>query len=306
MKILVLGAGGVGGYFGARLAQSGANVTFLVRPKRAENLNTHGMRVQSPHGAFTLQPQLVRAGEPLTGFHIVILTCKAFDLDSAMDAIEPAMAAGAAVLPLLNGIAHLAKLDARFGRGNVLGGTCHIAATLSAEGVIRQLHDVHRIMYGERDLSITPRIQALDAALQASGVEAKLSADIELEMWEKVAFLSTLAGMTCMMRGSVGEIASTPDGTSLLLRYLTDCCAVAAANGHSPRAQFTERMQKVLNDTTSSLTASMLRDLQGGGAVEADHIVGFMLKKAREAGIDDTLLAMAYTHLKVYEGQRTG
>lgn len=306
MKILVLGAGGVGGYFGARLAQSGTDVAFLVRPRRADNLMTHGMRVESPHGTFSLQPRLVQAGDSLTGFDIVLLTCKAYDLESAMDAIEPAVVAGAAVLPLLNGIAHLDRLDTRFGRDKVLGGTCHIAATLSPEGVIRQLHDVHRIMYGERDLSITSRIQALDAALQASGVEATLSADIELEMWEKVAFLCTLAGMTCIMRGSIGEVASTRDGVSLLQRYLTDCFAVAAAHGHAPRDQFKERMLKVLNDRTSSLTASMLRDLRGGSAVEADHIVGFMLDKAREAGIDDTLLAMAYTHLKVYESQRSG
>lgn len=306
MKILVLGAGGVGGYFGAKLAQSGADVTFLVRSKRAANLTAHGLRVDSPHGSFTLQPQLRQAGDSLAGFDIVILTCKAYDLDSAMDAIDPAMKAGAAVLPLLNGIAHLDALDARFGRSNVLGGTCHIAATLSDQGVVRQLHDVHRIMYGERDKAITPRIQALDAALQASGVEAKLSADIELEMWEKVAFLSTLAGMTCLMRGSVGAIASTPDGGSLLVKYLSTCCAVATANGHVPRPQFIERMQKALVDKTSSLTASMLRDLQAGGPVEADHIVGFMLQEARLAGIDDTLLAMAFTHLKVYEGQRAG
>lgn len=301
MKLLVLGAGGVGGYYGARLAQAGADVTFLVRQRRAADLNKHGLRVESPHGNFTLQPQLKLAGESLDGFDVVILTCKAYDLDSALDAIAPAMGRGCAVLPLLNGIAHLDRLDARFGRDNVLGGTCHIAATLTPDGVVKQLQEVHRIMYGERDRSITPRIEALDAAFRRAPVEAKLSPDIELEMWEKVAFLSTLAGMTCLMRGSVGAIASTPDGTALLTRYLGACCAVAEANGHKPRAQFVERMGNALTDTSSSLTASMLRDLQSGGPVEADHIVGFMLRKAREAGIEDTLLAMAYSHLKVYE-----
>lgn len=304
MKILILGAGGVGGYFGARLAQSGSNVTFLVRPRRAEQLSREGLRVESPHGNFTIQPQLRQAGEPLDDFDIVILTCKAYDLGSAIASIAPAMGHGCAVLPLLNGIAHLEVLDARFGRENVLGGTCHIAATLTKDGIVKQLLDVHRIMYGERDKSVTPRIEALDAAFRATPVEAKLSPDIELEMWEKVAFLSTLAGMTCLMRGSVGAIASTPDGAALLTRYFTACCAVAEANGHKPRAQFVERMGKALSDTTSTLTASMLRDLQGGGAVEADHIVGYMLGKALDAGIEDTLLAAAYTHLKVYEGRR--
>lgn len=301
MKILVLGAGGVGGYFGARLAQAGSDVAFLVRPQRAANLSAHGLRVQSPHGDFTLQPQLRQAGKSLEGFDLVILTCKAYDLDSAMESIAPAMGKGCAVLPLLNGIAHLDRLDARFGRDNVLGGTCHIAATLTADGVVKQLHDVHRIMYGERDRRVTSRIEALDAAFRQTPVEAKLSPDIELEMWEKVAFLSTLAGMTCLLRGSVGAIASTPDGSALLTRYFATCCAVAEANGHKPRTQFVERMSKTLTDPSSTLTASMLRDLLGGGRVEADHIVGYMLGKARAAGIEDTLLAMAYTHLKVYE-----
>lgn len=304
MKFLVLGAGGVGGYYGARLAQAGNDVTFLVRERRAAQLADQGLRVESPHGDFTIQPKLKRAGESLQDFDIVILTCKAYDLNSAMDSIAPAMGRGCAVLPLLNGIAHLDRLDARFGRDNVLGGTCHIAATLTADGVVRQLQEVHRIMYGERDRRITPRIEALDAAFRKTPVEAKLSPDIELEMWEKVAFLSTLAGMTCLMRGSVGAIASTPDGGALLTRYLAACCAAAEANGHKPRPQFAERMTKALTDSSSTLTASMLRDLMGGGPVEADHIVGFMLDKARAAGVEDTLLAMAYTHLKVYEASK--
>lgn len=304
MKILVLGAGGVGGYFGARLAQAGCEVSFLVRSRRAEWIRSNGLQVASPHGDFTVQPRLLQAGDDLSGHDLVMLTCKAYDLDSALEAIAPAMSGQTALLPLLNGIAHLEKLDARFGRENILGGTCHIAATLGSDGVVRQLHDVHRIMYGERDRSLSPRIQALDAAFRKTPVEAKLSDDIELEMWEKVAFLCTLAGMTCLMRASVGAIASTPDGAALSVRYLENCCQVAAASGHAPRPEFLARMRKVLTDPAATLTASMLRDLQGGGPVEADHIVGFMLAQARAAGIDDTLLATAYTHLKVYEASR--
>lgn len=304
MKILVLGAGGVGGYFGARLAGAGCEVSFLVRPRRAEWIQRHGLQVASPHGDFTVHPRLLQEGDDLTGHDLVMLTCKAYDLDSALEAITPAMAGSTAILPLLNGMSHLEKLDARFGRDRVLGGTCHIAATLGTDGVVRQLHDVHRIMYGERDRSLSPRIQALDAAFRKTPVEARLSDDIELEMWEKVAFLSTLAGMTCLMRGSVGAIASTPNGAALSLKYLDTCCKVAEANGHAPRQEFRARMQKVLSDPTASLTASMLRDLQGGNRVESDHIVGFMLDKARSAGIDDTLLAIAHTHLKVYEAAR--
>ena len=168
---------------------------------------------------------------------------------------------------------------------------------------MKHLNDLHRIMYGELDNRQSERIVAIDAALLKSGVEAKLSPDILLEMWEKIAFLSTLAGMTCLMRGSVGRIASTPDGAALMQRYYAVCREVAARSGHTPRPHVVERMGGVLADSNSPLTASMLRDLESGGPVEADHIVGFMLGKAREFGLDDTLLAAAYTHLKVYESR---
>lgn len=303
MKFLVLGAGGVGGYFGGRLAASGADVTFLVRERRQASLVANGLVIESPLGNVTLPVKTVTAQTLRPGYEAVLLTCKAYDLDASMDAIALAVAGGCAVLPMLNGIAHLDRLKRRFGAGAVLGGSCHIAATLTHDGVVKHLNELHRIMYGELDNAQSARILAIDAALRASGVDAKLSPDIQLEMWEKVAFLSTLAGMTCLMRGSVGQIASTPDGAALMQRYYAVCREIATLSGHAPRPQVVERMGGVLADPASTLTASMLRDLESGGPVEADHIVGFMLAKAREFGLDDTLLAAAYTHLKVYEGR---
>jgi 2-dehydropantoate 2-reductase len=303
MKFLILGAGGVGGYFGGRLAASGADVTFVVRPKRQEQVRSKGLIIESPLGDLNVAANSVTADALKPGYDVVLLTCKAYDLDASMDAIAPAMDGKCAVLPLLNGMAHLDRLKQRFGAANVLGGSCHIAATLTKDGVVKHLNDLARIMYGELDNAQSDRIIAIDAALQKSGVEAKLSPNILLEMWEKIAFLSTLAGMTCLMRGSVGRIAATPDGAALMKRYFGVCCEVATKNGHAPRPQVVERMTGVLTDANSTLTASMLRDLDGGGPVEADHIVGYMLGKARELGLDDTLLAAAYTHLKVYEGK---
>jgi 2-dehydropantoate 2-reductase len=303
MKFLILGAGGVGGYFGGRLAASGADVTFVVRPKRQEQLQTRGLVIESPLGDLNVPVKAVTAQELKPGYDIVLLTCKAYDLDASMDAIALAMTEHCAVLPLLNGMAHLDRLKQRFGPANILGGSCHIAATLTRDGVVKHLNDLHRIMYGELDNQQSERILALDAALQKSGVEAKLSPDILLDMWEKIAFLSTLASMTCLMRGTVGRIASTPDGSALMQRYFAVCREIAAKSGHPPRAQVVERMTGVVTDPNSPLTASMLRDLESGGPVEADHIVGYMLAKAREFGLDDTLLAAAYTHLKVYEGR---
>ena len=308
MKFLILGAGGIGGYFGGRLAACGADVTFLVREARAQQLKRDGLVIESalnqPPGTLKLPVKYVLAGDLKPGYDCVILTCKAYDLDAAMDAIAPAMDNNCAVLPLLNGIEHLERLDARFGAGRVLGGTCHLAITLSPDGVIRHLNEFDRIMVGERDMTLTPRIQAISAALEKSGVETKLSEDIELEMWEKIAFLSTLAGMTSLMRASIGEISATPDGAALVRRYYQACIEIATQCGHAPRPHVVQRMSDVLTERGSKLTASMLRDLESGGRVEADHIVGFMLGKARQMQVDDSLLSVAYTHLKAYENRR--
>lgn len=304
MKILVLGAGGTGGYFGGRLHQGGADVTFLVREKRAQHLARHGLRIESPKGDATLKVKTVLAQDVKAEHDIVILSCKAYDLASSIEAIAPAMNAASCVVPLLNGISHIDTLDAAFGKARVLGGVCQIAATLTKDGVVKSMADVQSITWGAREPSQQVAADALGKSFANTSVDWKVSQNIMLDMWEKIAFLSTLAGMTCLMRASVGEILATADGRALMQRHLDSCVAIATRSGFAPRAPVLERYAKVMNSTGSPLTASMLRDLESGGAVEADHVVGFMLGKAREFGIDDAMLSVAYTHLKAYENRR--
>jgi 2-dehydropantoate 2-reductase len=304
MKILVLGAGGTGGYFGGRLLQGGADVTFLVREKRAQQLATNGLIIESPKDKVTLHPQTVLAANVKPEYDVVILSCKAYDLDSSIAAITPAMGPQSVVVPLLNGISHMDKLDAAFGTARVMGGSCQIAATLTKDGVVKSMADAHSIVWGARDPVQTGLAQKLADAFAKTVVDWKVSDNIMLDMWEKVSFLSTLAGMTCLMRGTVGDIVAAPDGRVLMQRYMESCVAIAAAEGYAPRPQIMERFQKIMHSTGSTLTASMLRDLESGGPIEADHIVGFMLGKAREHGIDDSMLCVAYTHLKAYEARR--
>ena len=306
MKILVLGAGGTGGYFGGRLHQGGADVTFLVREKRAQQIARHGLQIESPKDSVTLQVKTVLATDVSADYDIVLLSCKAYDLQSSIEAIRPAMHAGTCVVPLLNGISHIDTLDVAFGKSRVMGGTCQIAATLTKDGVVKSLIDAHAINWGAREPSQQALAAALGEAFSKTIVDWKVSDNTMQDMWEKVAFLSTLAGMTCLMRASVGEILATADGRALMKRHLDSCVAVAAKSGYPPRAAILERYEKVMNSTGSPLTASMLRDLEGGGPVEADHVVGFMLGKAREFGIDDTMLSVAYTHLRAYENRRAG
>ncbi|MEP7157235.1 MAG: 2-dehydropantoate 2-reductase [Betaproteobacteria bacterium] len=304
MKILVLGAGGTGGYFGGRLHQGGADVTFLVREKRAAQIAAQGLIIESVKDKVTLQVKTVQAAGVKPEYDIVILSCKAYDLDSSIEAITPAMGANTAIVPLLNGIAHIDKLDSVFGQNRVMGGACQIAATLTKDGVVKSLIDAHSMIWGARDPAHAALAIALGDAFAKTVVDWKVSDNIMLDMWEKVAFLSTLAGMTCMMRGSVGDILASPDGQSMMQRHLDSCVAIAVKEGFAPRDSVLERYQKVVNATGSPLTASMLRDLESGGPVEADHIVGYMLAKAREHGVDDSMLTVTYSHLKAYEARR--
>ncbi len=304
MKILILGAGGTGGYFGGRLHQGGADVTFLVREARAQQIATNGLMIESPKDKVTLQVKTVLAKDVKPEYDIVILSCKAYDLASSIAAITPAMGPGTCVVPLLNGMSHLATLDAAFGKQRVMGGACYIAATLTREGVIKSMHDLHGMVWGARDPAQVQLAQALGQAFVNTVVDANVSDNIMQDMWEKVTFLSTLAGMTCLMRGTVGDILSTPDGDKLVSRYLEANVAIATREGYPPRPANTERYRTSLTQKGSPLTASMLRDLENGGAVEADQIVGYMLGKAREHGIDDVMLTVAYTHLKTYEVRR--
>ncbi len=324
MKILVLGAGSTGGYFGGRLAEAGADVTFLVRERRAQQLAQRDLQIESPAGNITLPVKTVLAANLKPEFDIIILACKAYDLESSIAAIKPAMGAdtkpamgasidtrtGTVIVPLLNGIAHLDSLDAAFGSARVMGGTCQIAATLTPDGVVKSMADTHSITWGVREGLHKPQQQkiaeALGVAFANTTVAWKISDHIMLDMWEKIAFLSTLAAMTCMMRANVGEILATPDGKNIMTRYVQISMAIAAAEGYPPRADVVERFEKILDSQHSTLTASMLRDLENGHEVEADHIVGYMLNKAREHHIDDYLIAMAFTHLKAYQQRRLG
>ncbi len=305
MKILVLGAGATGGYFGGRLAQAGADVTFLVRERRAAQLAKDGLVVKSPHGDFTLRVQYVTQAKP--EYDLVMLTPKAYDLDAALESIRPALRPATHVLPLLNGLAHLDRLDAELGAARVVGGTCHIAGTMTPEGEIRQLTQLQRIAYGLRSgtgADARAKLEALHAAYRRASIDAVLADDIMLELWEKYVLLATLAAMTCLMRASVGDIMATGEGEALMEETFVACVGTAAAAGHPPREKALAGARKFLFERGSTFTASMLRDVEAGLRTEVDHIVGDMLKRVRAAGVDPGPLRAAYAHLQAYQARR--
>lgn len=308
LKILVLGAGGTGGYFGGRLHQAGADVTFLVRERRSARIAQHGLQIEAPSGNTVLAVKTAVAadfeGSIKPVFDVIIIACKAYDLDAGIAAITPVMAERTIVVPLLNGITHLDSLDRAFGKARVMGGSCQISATLTKEGIVKAMGPTHAIVWGAREPGQQATALALGASFANTIVDWRVSENIMLEMWEKVAFLSTLAGITCLMRATVGEVLATPGG-KLLMRQYSDCAIeIARREGYPPRDAVLVRFDSVLNSSGSTLTASMLRDLEAGNDVEADHIVGYMLSKAREHGLDDTIISVAYTHLKAYQNHR--
>jgi 2-dehydropantoate 2-reductase len=308
MRVLVVGAGAVGGYFGGRLAQAGRDVTFLVRPRRAAELAGAGLTIRSPKGDVTLRaPATVLAADIAQTFDLVLLSCKAYDLESAAASFTPAVGADTMILPLLNGMKHLDFLDARFGRAKVLGGLCAIAATLDAERAVVHLNNFHSLAFGERDGAMTERIRAVGEVMIGAGYDARASESIVHDMWEKWVLLATLAGATCLMRASVGDIVASPGGRDLVLALFDECGAFAEAAGYAPRAAFLERTRALLTEPGSSFTASMLRDIEGNGPIEADHVLGDLLRRrhaARTHAGGPSVLEIAYAHLKAYEARR--
>ena len=305
MRVLVVGAGAIGGYFGGRLLQAGRDVTFLVRPKRASELASAGLVIRSASGDVTLKdPPTVQADKLSDKFDVVLLSCKAFDLDDAIKSFAPAIGPNTSIIPLLNGMSHLDALDQKFGRERVLGGLCAIAATLNDAREVVQLAPMQSLNFGERDGKMSDRIRAIAEIFNSGNFGATASEHIMQDMWEKWVFLASLAAATCLMRTSVGNIMASPGGKDFLLGMLDECSAVAAAEGHAPAGPFFQRTRGLLTTEGSPMTASMFRDIKAGQPVEADHVIGDLVARADAAKIPVPKLRTAYTHLKAYEKQR--
>jgi len=304
MRVLVVGAGAIGGYFGGRMLQSRRDITFLVRPRRAGELASAGLVIESPNGDVTLKnPPVVQADAIKDKFDVVLLSCKAYDLDDAVRSFAPAVGPQTSIVPLLNGMLHLDVLDKKFGRERVLGGLCAIAVTLNEKREVVQLQPMQSLGFGERDGRMSDRVRAIGEAFSAVD-GAKPSENVMQDMWEKWVFLASIAAATSLMRAPVGMIVAAPGGKDFMLGILDESRAVATAEGFPPRAAALERAAGMLTAEGSPLTASMFRDIRAGQPVEADHVVGDLIARGDAAKVPVPRLRVAYTHLKAYEKQR--
>jgi 2-dehydropantoate 2-reductase len=304
MRFLVVGAGALGGYFGGRLLEAGRDVTFLLRPRRAAQLAAGGLVVHSPAGDLHLPaPPAVLAGGIQAPFDVVIVGCKAYDLDETIESFAPAVGPDTAILPLLNGLQHIDRLSERFGAERVLGGLCLISAVLDEAGAVRHLNDLHTLVFGELDGTRSARVDAIAAAFASAKFDGRASNTIVQALWEKWVFIASLAGITTLMRGSVGDIVSA-GAQDLALALFEECSRIAAHNGHAPSAGAVERGRAMVTAAGSPLTASMFKDVERGARTEADHILGDLLARGGPSFEGTPLLRTAYAHLKTYEARR--
>jgi 2-dehydropantoate 2-reductase len=311
LKILVVGAGGVGGYFGGRLAESGADVMFLVRNGRAKQLAERGLVIKSPLGDASFPVRTLTAADPGQDFDLIVITCKSYDLPSAIEAATPHMEAGAGLaMPLLNGMAHIDVLRDRFGQDRVLGGLCGIFATLSPAGEVVQMAGLPpRLSFGrfkdqvERKVLEAPA-KEIERLFGAANFTSKRVEPIEQGLWDKWVVLAAMAAGTCLMRGSVGSIVAGDDGAAIMEELVAETASVARAAGYAPSDQHLTASRGILTAAGSDATASMLRDIKRGGATEGEHIVGDLLHRAQGFGLATPLLRIANAHLQTYEAER--
>ncbi|MFC9699206.1 ketopantoate reductase family protein [Streptomyces sp. NPDC056943] len=301
MKILVVGAGATGGYFGALLARSGQDVTFLVRPARAAALRERGLRVVGRDEEWVLTPRLVTADELTGPYDLVLLSVKSTGLDRAVEDIAPAVGPDTAVVPLLNGLAHIDVLNARFGASAVLGGVAKVVTTLDDSGDIRRLAPLAHLAFGEQDGTVSARVERIRAVFDASGIDAPVPDRVLTAMWHKWVFITTFGAVTSLMRGTVGDVYDTPGGPALGPAVLDEAAAVAAAAGHPvPEAERAATLA-VVSASGSPMVPSLYRDLTAGHPTEVEHLFGDLTDRARALGVATPLLDLATLHLRVHQ-----
>ena len=298
MKILILGAGGVGGYFGAKLLRAGADVTFVLRDKRRQLIQEHGLSIETPKESFTVFPACVTSAELAADYDLIILAPKSYDLDDALSSLAGASSKGA-ILPFLNGLSHIGLLDQRFGKQRVMGGVAHIAAMLTEAGAVRQLNELNSLTVGHRHADHEALAREFMALCAKADFDSYYSDDIEQALWDKWVFLATLASMTTLCQGTVGEIVDTPCGTDLTRKVYAECCAIADRCAYPINESSREKALAMLTKPGSPFTASMLRDMKSGQRTEHEHILGEMVRRGIEHQVPCDLLAMAYTHMAV-------
>jgi 2-dehydropantoate 2-reductase len=300
MRILVVGAGATGGFFGGRLAAAGRDVTFLVRPARARTLHGRGLRITGLGEDTVITPRLVLAGEIDGPYDLVLVSVKATALDAAIKDMAPAVGPDTLIIPFLNGMRHLEALVAAFGEDAVLGGVAKVATSIGPDGDIVRLADLQSLEYGSRRGPVSARLADVHKELSGAGFPTALSTSIVGDMWGKWAFIAAAGAVTALPRGTVGDVVAVPGGADFAEAVIGECFAVAAAAGFPADSAFA---RNILIAEGSPFTSSLYRDLADGNSIEVEAIFGDLVDRARFFGISVPLLEIATLALRVYQSQ---
>ena len=306
MRWLVLGAGALGGYFGARLIKGGADVTFLVRPRREQQLQRDGLVVLTQDGeTLSYKVRTLQQGGIDKPFDVVLLTCKAYDLESAIDAIAPAVSPGTAILPVLNGMRHIDVLKQRFGAAQVLGGITAINAALLPNGTVRQSQvRINMNHLGELDRKKSARCMAISQALTTGGLPAEVVDDIADSLWRKFFGYACNATLTTLTRSRAGAIAKAGAGAAFVSAVIGEVASVVTAEGGTVAPEFVGLIRGMFSQPDSTYLPSILVDMEEGRPTEGEHTIGDMVDRASRRGIAVPILTAARCNLQAYEINR--
>jgi 2-dehydropantoate 2-reductase len=308
MRYLVLGAGALGGFFGGKLIKGGADVTFLVRPARAAQLQRDGLVVKSQDGEIRTQAKIIQQGQLEGTYDVVLLVCKAYDLDGAISAIAPAMGERSVILPLLNGVRHIDALTGKFGSQRVLGGLTVVNAALMPDGIIQQSElRINITAIGELDGRLSARCTAIKTALEAGGVPVQINEDIIAGLWTKFFAFACNATIATLSRSRAGAIAKSAAGASFVSAVIEECTRIVTAVGYPPLPAFNSagQIRGLFSQTDSTYGPSMLIDMEDGRPTEGEHTIGDLVERAARLGVPAPILTAALCNLQAYEIKRS-
>ena len=303
MKILVLGSGGIGGFFGSYLVEAGADVTFLVRSKRKEILSINGLNIVSSLGNLSIKPKTILSEELKPIYDVIIVTCKTYDLDQAILDLRPIKGKGI-IIPFLNGINHIEKLDKEFGSSNVMGGVAHISSNVNEQGTIEHFSEFKKLTFGNRNLINDDKIKSFYEICQKTKFDSVLSENINLDLWKKWVFISTVAGATSLFRSSLGEITKHDYGKKVVIDLFHECAEIAKLNGYDFDENEKNVQIKTVTNSGSPIKASMLRDVEKKSLTEHEEIFGDLIVAGNKYNVNCPILMSSYIKMKIY--QETG
>ncbi len=289
MRIAIMGSGGLGGYFGARLCGGGSEVHFIARGRHLEAIRAEGLRIEGP-APMVVNPANATDDPRTIGVVDFVLVCvKLWDTDEALDQIRPLAGPDTTIISFQNGVLNDDNLRAKFPAAQIMGGVGYVAATIDRPGVIRQTGPMQRLIFGEFDGSRSERGEALLAACLAGGINAELSTDILREIWQKYVFLVGLSGTTTTMRKRIGPIRENPQTRAFLLDVMREVVAVGRAQGVALPEDYAEVRLRLADEVAHDMTSSMHYDLERGNRLEVRWLSGGVVELGAANGVPTPL-----------------